>query len=299
MRTALFILLIVAVFVGPSMAHSDSSDEQTATAYTGDMSKYSDKYQEKSYPYEKCTDLKCSENGKVYYADGSCDQCGKKCRMFEYCSKCSMTYEVKDGKKADGICDYCGSPCYLSEKCDGCGYTHYYDGYCDKCGEPCDYNKCVENCYLKCTVYEYDISTGEKHYCDGYCDSCGKPCETYAYCPKCNEKYAADGTMSCPKEGTPLIYAEKCDKCGHTYYYDGYSDTTHQKCVFDKCCYVYCDKYCYEYSNKCLQGLCPSCGAIKKDTVYGGEMKKDTDSVKSTEKCESCAKPTVEKAMAY
>ncbi len=93
MRTALFLLLLAAAFIGPSMAQSDNyvtgNSAQTAIPQTGDMSKYSNNYQEKAYPYEYCQ--KCNEK---HYADGYCDKCGKKSRMFEYCPKCSMTYEV-------------------------------------------------------------------------------------------------------------------------------------------------------------------------------------------------------------
>jgi hypothetical protein len=275
MKYALLILLILAVFLVPSLASSDSygvgTDAKTTACVAGDKCNSGGKIQENSYPYEKCSDPNCPEYGKTYHADGICPNDGEKCRMFEYCPKCGITYEIKDGKKADGTCDFCGSSCYMSEKCDKCGFAHYFDGYCDKCGEKCDYNRCVQDCYIKCSIYEYCLNCGEKHSCDGYCDKCGDSCNTYAYCPKCNEKYAADGTMNCPGCGERLVYVEQCDKCGYNHYYDGYCDSCHQKCFYDRCCYTYCDKYCYEYSDKCLGGLCPGCGETKTD--IGGSNK--------------------------
>lgn len=256
-------LLLVAVFIAPSLASYETKGPVDAAS---DKSKIisGEKYQEKCFPYERCD--KCNED---HYCDGKCDKCGDMCKSYEYCPKCSMTYATVG--YADGYCDKCGSSCYSSENCDDCGEIHYYDGYCDDCGEKCNYNRCCEDCYIKSTIYEYCLDCGEKHHCDGFCDHCNEKCYSYKQCPQCGTKYAVNpgGSMLCDKCGSKCNYYEQCDNCGYSRVYDGYCEKCQKKCFFDRCSYVYCDKYCYEFSGKCVDELCPNCSQMKQEEVYG------------------------------
>lgn len=84
---------------------------------------------------------KCDECGKTV-CDGTCSDCGKRCDVYEYCSKCNTRYSVCH---ADGICDRCGRDCYCIEKCQKCGHNQYFNGYCDECASRCDYTRCCFN----------------------------------------------------------------------------------------------------------------------------------------------------------
>ncbi len=102
--------------------------------------------------------------------------------------------------------------------------------------------------------YEQCTSCGKKHYCDGFCDGCGQKCYTYSFCPTCKTKATFDpqGNLYCQSCGSKLNYIGQCDKCGQIRTYD-----------------VYCDKFCYEYSNKCVENLCPNCTQMKCEEVLG------------------------------
>jgi hypothetical protein len=82
----------------------------------------------------------CKECGKAR-CDGRCNECKKRCDVYEYCPICGVKYQVE---AADGYCDRCGRDCYCIEKCEECGHNHYYNGYCDECADRCYYGRC---CY--------------------------------------------------------------------------------------------------------------------------------------------------------
>jgi len=257
-RAVLLLILIGAVFTPVA----------TSLGYHG--GDHSDKRLERCYPYEQCTSC-----GEKYYADGYCDKCEQRCSSYETCPKCNMNYLCTT--YADGKCDRCGGNANIIERCDECGYNRTFDGKCDKCDQKCNYNHCCEDCYVKCYPFEFCLTCGAKYYADGYCEKCGEKGDMVKFCPRCNMNFkpGTTGDMGCPMCGGQCIFIERCSKCGHVHTYDGHCDTCKSKSFYDKCCYIYCDRFCYEYSNKCKNAPCPDCQGIKREEVYGSSFNAD------------------------
>lgn len=125
----------------------------------------------------------------------------------------------------------------------------------EKCFDKC-YEKCI-NCIVKCDV------CGLEHHCDSLCEKCGGICKGEEYCPHCGAKYppkSIDGI--CDNCGNECYWLKFCDKCGHNQYYNGFCNKCGAECHYVKCCYTFCDKYCY-VDTTCKEH-CPGCDELPK-----------------------------------
>ena len=156
-------------------------------------------------------------------------------------------------------------------------FDNYDQMHGDKCTDNCYYDnsgkKCCDKCCEKCFVFVKCEYCGEEHRCDSKCDKCGENSRVYEMCPRCGAQYPVEmADDHCDKCGSECNWYKKCDKCGSEYFGNGYCEKCGGKCRFDKCCYTFCDKYCYEYMDKCKEH-CPSCDKPEKkcDTCQGNE----------------------------
>lgn len=110
----------------------------------------------------------------------------------------------------------------------------------------------VDQCCLKCIVFEHCDECGKTYYCNGICDECKEPCQVYEYCPSCKAKYLcehADGR--CDNCGKDCYCIQKCDKCGHSHYFNGYCDECASRCQYVRCCHNICDMHQHESPERC------------------------------------------------
>jgi hypothetical protein len=124
-------------------------------------------------------------------------------------------------------------------------------------------DKCFDKCYEKCSYFVKCDGCGEKHSCDSNCGKCGEKSKVQEYCPSCGAQYLCESTDGrCDKCGMECYWLKSCDKCGNNQYYNGYCDKCGEKSHYDKCCYTFCDKYCF-VDTKC-KDTCPSCDQLPK-----------------------------------
>ncbi len=128
----------------------------------------------------------------------------------------------------------------------------------DRCG--CDHGNVMDNCdkhpgmpYTDCYVFEKCKECGKAR-CDGHCNQCKDRCDVYEYCPSCGVKYCvehADGY--CDRCGKDCYCIEKCEKCGHNYYYNGYCDNCADRCYYARCCHDSYEGNPHENCEKCIK----------------------------------------------
>lgn len=158
-------------------------------------------YADGCYVFEKC-----KECGKAR-CDGYCNECKKRCDVYEYCPSCDVKYYVE---AADGYCDRCGKDCYCIEKCQKCDHNHYYNGYCDECAGSCYYARCCHDSY-----------EGLPHEChDEYKD--GSPFGV-KYPEKC-EKCMTEGYADAGPEVFTIYLGEEGSDDAKSAVQEGYSD---------------------------------------------------------------------------
>ena len=125
--------------------------------------------------------------------------------------------------------------------------------------------KCFDKCYEKCYWFVQCDSCGEKHRCDSQCDKCSEPCGVYEYCGSCGHQHQTDmADGKCDQCGRECNWFKQCDKCGYQHDFKGACDKCGSRCHYDKCCYDFCDKYCYVYTDTKCKERCPTCDQLPK-----------------------------------